>query len=192
MAVIKWIKSGKLPAYETGGGHYRIMRADLIEFIKGTRRPLPRELESDRYRILIVDDEKSIHEAIKLILSDLGVELEIETASDGLEAGFKIGQFLPHLIILDVIMSGADGDSVVKLVRSNEYLKNIKILVFTGYPERGKKLVKLGADSAIDKASKEAEPDSFRKEVCRLLGVKYTKVLTRGLNKNNIKEVQYG
>ena len=39
MAVFKWIKSGKLPVYETGGGHYRIMREDLIKFIKKTGKP---------------------------------------------------------------------------------------------------------------------------------------------------------
>lgn len=43
-AVINWIKSGKLPAYETGGGHYRIMREDLIKFIENTGKPLPEEL----------------------------------------------------------------------------------------------------------------------------------------------------
>jgi len=180
-AIINWIKNGKLPAYETGGGHYRIMRNDLIEFIKDTGRPLPEELSSERkYRILITDDENNIIDSIKLMLEDLGVELEIETAHDGLEAGFKIGHFLPHLVILDAIMPGADGDRVVKLIRGNEALKDIKILVFTGYPGEGQKLLNLGADRSIDKTSKEADPEPFRKEVCKLLGVKYTKVLVGG------------
>jgi excisionase family DNA binding protein len=177
MTVINWIKSGRLPAYETGGGHYRIMRHDLIDFIKDTGKPLPKELESDKYRILIVDDEKNVVESIKLMLDDLGVELVIETAYNGFEAGMKVTQFLPHLVTLDAIMPGFDGDIVVKLIKDNKTLKDTKILVFTGYPGEGNKLLKLGADRAIDKASKEAEPEPFRKEVCRLLGVKHTKVM---------------
>ena len=179
MAVIDWIKSSKLTAYETGGGHYRIMREDLIDFIKGQNRPMPKELQSDKYRILIVDDEKNVVESVKAVLEDLGVDLEIETAYDGFEAGLKVLQFSPHLVILDAIMPGADGDRVVKLIRSNEALKNIKILVFTGYPGEGRKLLKLGADRVIEKSSPEANPDPFRKEVCKLLGVKYIKVLTK-------------
>ncbi|OIO74663.1 MAG: hypothetical protein AUJ85_05035 [Elusimicrobia bacterium CG1_02_37_114] len=179
MAVFKWIKSGKLPVYETGGGHYRIMREDLIKFIKKTGKPLPKELGSDKYRILIADDKKSVIESVKEMLDDLGVNLEIETANGGFEAGMKVIKFHPHIVILDAIMPGCDGDGVVKMIRGNEELKDIKILVFTAYPGEGRKLLKLGADSAINKASKEADPDNFRKEVCKLLGVQYTKVLVK-------------
>jgi excisionase family DNA binding protein len=64
MAVFKWVKTGKLPVYETGGGHYRISRENLKKFIKNTGKPLPKELESNKYRILIVDDEKNVHESV--------------------------------------------------------------------------------------------------------------------------------
>ena len=60
---------------------------------------------------------------------------------------------------------------VVKLIRGNEKLKDIKILAFSGYPEKNRKLLKLGANHAITKASKEAEPEAFKKMVCNLLRV---------------------
>ena len=59
----------------------------------------------------------------------------------------------------------------------NEKLKEIKILAFSGYPAENQKLLKLGANYAITKASKESEPEAFRKEVGRLLGVKDRKLL---------------
>jgi len=43
------------------------------------------------------------------------------------------------------------------LYAENEMLKNIKILVFTGYPEEGKKLIKLGADKIIEKSVEEMD-----------------------------------
>jgi excisionase family DNA binding protein len=177
--VISWINQGKLLAYKTLGGHRRVKKKDLIHFLKHNNIPLDEELKDNKYRILVVDDEKNVVEAVKVMLDDLGVKLEIETANDGIEAGLKLAQFQPHLVILDAIMPGADGDRVVKLIRNNESLKDIKILVFTGYPGEGRKLLKLGADRAIDKGSKEAEPEVFMKEVERLLGVRYTKGLIK-------------
>ena len=95
---------------------------------------------------------------------------------------------MPHLVVLDAIMPGADGSTVVKLIRKDDALKKIKILVFTGYPGKGEKLVKLGADYAIEKAGKEADIDSFRKVVCRLLGVKNTRVIATKPKVNNKRD----
>lgn len=55
-------------------------------------------------QILIVDDEKSVVESVKLMLENMGVDVEIETAFNGIEAGIKLIQFSPHLVILDAIM----------------------------------------------------------------------------------------
>lgn len=171
MAVNNWVRDGKLPVYETGGGHYRIARTDLIKFIKNTGKPLPKELESDNYRVLIVDDEQFIHTLVKKILKGIKAELEVESAFNCFEAGMKVTEFLPHLVILDAKMPKCNGDMIVKLIRGNENLKHIKILVFTGDPDEGQKLVKLGADKVIDKGSEGAKPEGFRKEVGRMLGI---------------------
>ena len=183
--VANWISAGKLTAYETIGGHYRIMREDLLKFIKQRKLPLPDELKtkeqirSGKYRILIADDEKNIIESVKEILGDLGVGIKIETAQNGFEAGMKAMQFLPHLVILDAIMPGADGDVVVKLIKGNKSLDKMKIMVFTGYPAEGRKLLRLGADKVIEKSGPKSDPDSFRKEVRRLLDIKYVKVMAK-------------
>lgn len=178
MAVIKWIKSGKLTSYETPGGHFRVTREDLINFFEQRGHTLPDELkpESKKYRILVVDDEKNVIESVKLILEGLGVETEIETASDGFEAGMKVTRFLPDLVILDALMPGANGHRIIELIRSNDTLKHTRILVFTGYNNEAEKMIKLGADKAIIKAGPEADVYIFRKEVCKLLGVEYVKV----------------
>jgi len=187
ITVIDWIKKGKLPAFMTAGGHYRIMRHDLVNFMKKKERPIPDELKSleDKYRILIVDDEQNVIEAVKLMLEDMGIDLEIETASDGLEAGIKLGIFMPHLVILDASMSENerfnlfDGNVVVKRIKENDKLKNIKILVFTGYPDRGERLLRMGAEKLIVKGSKEADVEVFQKEVCKLLEIKSRKVVPK-------------
>jgi len=187
VTVIDWIKRGRLPAFMTAGGHYRILRHDLVNFMKKKGRPVPAELitQEEKHRILVVDDEANIIDSVKLMLEDMGIDLEIETASDGLEAGIKLGTFMPHLVILDASMSEDarfnlfDGDTVVKRIKENDKLKNIKILVFTGYPDRGERLLRMGADKLIVKATKEADVEAFQKEICKLLEIKSRKVIPK-------------
>jgi excisionase family DNA binding protein len=37
--IVNWINTGKLKAYKTAGGHRRIVRSDLIEFLKRYNMP---------------------------------------------------------------------------------------------------------------------------------------------------------
>lgn len=38
--IINWIKKGKLEAYTTPGGHYRILLSDFVSFLKTYRMPV--------------------------------------------------------------------------------------------------------------------------------------------------------
>jgi excisionase family DNA binding protein len=170
-AISKWVKNGKLPAYETIGGHYRFRKEDVIEFFKIKNLPIPKfETSEETHKVLIIDDENGVRLAIIEMLRDIE-NIEIETAKNGIEAGMKLIQFKPKLLILDALMPGANGDMVCELIRTNEKLKDIKILVFTGHPEEGKKLMDLGAHKLIIKGSNEFNIDMFRREVCKLLGI---------------------
>jgi excisionase family DNA binding protein len=175
--IVNWINSGKLPAYATAGGHYRISRKDLIKFMEKNDILIPNELQSNKYKVLIVDDERNVVESVIEILKDTGINIEIEVAYDGFEAGTKLLEFLPDLVILDAKMPGANGDVVVKKIRESEKLKHIKTLVFTGYPDIGATLLRLGADKMIEKSTHEANVDNLQKEVIRLLDIKYHKVV---------------
>ena len=43
VGVVKWIKSGKLKAYATPGGHYRIEKKDFREFLNNYKMPIHEE-----------------------------------------------------------------------------------------------------------------------------------------------------
>lgn len=73
----------------------------------------------------------------------------------------------------------SDGDIVCKEIKNNKELRNIKILVYTGYPGEGRRLLEMGADKLIEKGSKKDDIDNFQREVCKLLNVKYRKVLSK-------------
>ncbi len=84
-------------------------------------------------RILIVEDETSIVELLLLVLSREGYELD--TCQTGRDAIAKIKEFHPHLILLDVMLPGLDGASIVKIMSEDETLVNIPVIVTSALVE---------------------------------------------------------
>ena len=147
MSMWRWVKSGYIPVSVTPGGHHRINVEDLSAFLRERGMyPLARK-HFPRKRILIVDDDMHIRRALTKSLT--GQNFETESAVDGFEAGFKIMQFKPDLIILDLIMPGIDGFEVCRNVKKNPAMAHIKILAFTGYStlENRERILKAGADA---------------------------------------------
>ncbi|MFH1074868.1 MAG: response regulator [Candidatus Firestonebacteria bacterium] len=185
-----WIKDGELQAYETVGGHYRFEAADILAFAKKNKMPLPADFKNlvptagCKYKVLLVDDEARIIEIMTDILKDLADDLDetigIETAFSAVEAGVKISEFVPDLVILDGRMPGGHGSDVCREIKTNERFKGVKVLAYTAYSDESKKLQKAGADSVIMKAGGGDELNILRREISRFLGVKVLKIKIKG------------
>ena len=154
-AVKKWIVSGKLKAFRTPGGHYRINRDDFLVFLDKYKLDIKTRLFPERRRILIVDDEPAVIEFIRGALDSGGDGYEVETAGDGYEALIKVGDFKPELLILDIRMPNIDGFEVCRRIKGDKSLKDIKILAVTSYGEENiEKILKCGADYCLRKPLK--------------------------------------
>ncbi|MBW1730200.1 MAG: response regulator [Deltaproteobacteria bacterium] len=169
--IINWIESGHIKAYKTVGGHRRIRREDLIEFMKNQGIPIPDEVEMEqKRRVLVVDDDPIIVETIVQALEEDERGYEVISASDGFEAGLQVEHFKPHLIILDIMMPDIKGYEVCKKIKENEETKDTKIIVLSAYldEEKFKKMKEYGADVCF---SKPLPLPQLKEEVARLLGV---------------------
>ena len=169
--VLKWIKSGKLKAFSTPGGHYRISSDDFRQFLQKYEIPIDESFFRAPARgrtVLVVDDEADIREVVRRILATLTVELRVEEASDGYEAGIKVGTLQPDLVIMDVMMPKVDGLSLCRSIRETSGTRHIKVLAITAFPEQDniKKMYDAGADLCL---MKPLQFDHFRLEVLRLL-----------------------
>jgi two-component system, OmpR family, response regulator MprA len=118
--------------------------------------------EDNQPRLLVVDDEQSIVDFIRLGMRYEGYR--VEEASDGV-TGFDAAQRLrPSLVILDVMLPGMDGIEVCRRLRENEATQDIPILMLTAKDEVRDRVTGLdaGADDYLTK------PFSFEELLARV------------------------
>jgi excisionase family DNA binding protein len=169
VAVWKWIKKGKLPAYRLPGGHYRIDRNALLDFASKHNIPVDAELlaGNDR-RILVVDDEPTVIEIVSRALQQLGAHIIMASAADGFEAGLQMATFRPHLLILDLMMPQVNGFQVCRTIRESPALTHAKILILTafGSHENLRRVLDTGANDFMHKP---VDIEQLRAKVVSLL-----------------------
>ena len=161
-SIIRWIKEGKLETALTAGGHRRIPAASLLKLINKLGLPAPKELldsldglngAKPGYKILIVDDEKSVREMLRWIISQEWPDSKVEEASDGFFAGWKTHGFCPDLVILDLMMPGLDGFRFCEFLRNLPGMKHTRMIAISGVQGFGyeEKIMKLGANVFLAK-----------------------------------------
>ena len=80
-------------------------------------------------KILVVDDDISINELIKINLEMAGYE--VFSANDGVKGFALCKQELPDLVILDVMMPKINGYKICRLLKFDTKYKNIPIVMVT-------------------------------------------------------------
>ena len=80
-------------------------------------------------RVLLIEDEPNIIEAISYILTRDG--WTVHTHSDGETAMDKVAQGVPDVIILDVMLPGRSGYDILRDLRSGEATKNVPVMMLT-------------------------------------------------------------
>ncbi|QLH23262.1 response regulator transcription factor [Streptomyces sp. Rer75] len=100
-------------------------------------------------RILVVDDEPSVREAIGRALRFEGYE--VDTAGDGVAALRRIEEEPPDLVLLEVMLPGLDGLAVARRLRASG--RTVPIMMVTGRDSVGDRIVGLdnGADDYLTK-----------------------------------------
>ena len=102
-------------------------------------------------RILVVDDDKQI---VRLLQSYLAQEgFAIFTAHDGEEALHVIRRERPDAVVLDLMLPARNGWELTRLMRADEKLRAIPILMLTARVEDSDKILglELGADDYVTK-----------------------------------------
>ena len=80
-------------------------------------------------RVLVVEDDPGVRRMLELMLAAEGYEAE--SASDGREALHRLDAPPPDLVILDVMMPGADGFTVLRELRTRDGWETVPVVVTT-------------------------------------------------------------
>lgn len=147
--VYRWIKSHRLPAFKTGGGHHRVWEEDLEAFEKSLNLPL-------QSKILVIEDDAALRRLIARLIGSAFHNVELHEAVDGYDGGFKTMELKPALVILDLLLPCINGIRVCKTIRRAQVLKGTKILAITAYKiEKSRRVImRAGADAFLAKPFK--------------------------------------
>lgn len=120
-------------------------------------------------KILIVDDEPNIVMSLEYIFKKENFEVFI--ARDGAEAIDIVENDIPDIIILDIMMPNVDGFQVLKYLKANEHLSEIKVIFLSAKNKVSD--IELGLQLGADKyMSKPFSTKKLVNEVKHLLSTK--------------------
>ena len=102
----------------------------------------------NKIKVLVVDDDLNICEVIRIYMEKEGYK--VLSINNGTEAIKKIREFIPNIVILDIMLPGADGLQVCREIRK---ISNVPIIMLTAKGEVFDKVLglELGADDYIVK-----------------------------------------
>ena len=102
--------------------------ADSMQAIEETEEKEEQERNSDNFSILVVEDNEELKAFLRNILSE---NYTVITASNGEEGLQRAADNLPDLIISDVMMPVMDGLEMVRLIKENNNICHIPIIVLS-------------------------------------------------------------
>jgi DNA-binding response OmpR family regulator len=99
-------------------------------------------------KILVADDDQGILDALKMLLEEVGYE--VNTISDG-ETMRSVKNYYPDLLLLDIWMSGVDGRDICRQLKAQEKTKRIPIIMISANRDTEQIAKDAGADDFISK-----------------------------------------
>jgi two-component system chemotaxis response regulator CheY len=98
------------------------------------------------FNVLIVDDHDQMRAALARAMRETGAS--VREASDGADALAQLRAAPADIVVLDLIMPGMDGHSLIREIRADQKLSTQRVLVVTGEADGVTTAKAAGADAA--------------------------------------------
>ncbi len=134
VTVREWTRKGLLRAVSTAGGHRRFLIEELRTFAAahGIRMESATPAAATGLsRVLLVDDDPVFSTYLRQIILAAKPDLQIESASNGFEAGQLSESFRPQLVVLDIQMPRVDGIELCRQLRASPTTANADLVVMS-------------------------------------------------------------
>lgn len=81
-------------------------------------------------KVLVIDDEPEITDIIDTFLTESGYTVQVE--NDSTRAVAKAQEFLPDVVLLDIMMPGNDGYTICEGFKKDPNLARVPVIFLTG------------------------------------------------------------
>lgn len=130
------VEKGEIEAWKTLGGHRRIALQSINAYLA---KNSPRHSRADvdprsRLRVLLVEDDEATRELYRFQFESWNLPVDCTWMPSALEALMDIASMRPDLLITDLSMPGVDGLEMLKVLKRNQQLADMQIMVISGLP----------------------------------------------------------
>ena len=145
------VDRGELTAWKTPGGHRRISSESVRAWQlqrqgpgalarSAARAALPQPdngtaAKAKPLRILVIEDSVHYQNLIGMLLKQQFPELELHSAHDGIVGLAMVGQLQPEVLIVDILLPGIDGATLITSLRSHVQFAHSRLIVVTSLDE---------------------------------------------------------
>jgi hypothetical protein len=121
-----------LDAWVTEGGHRRIS-LESIHLYQAQQQKLPAltRLIDNRLRVMVVDDDPVTRHLLQDACLKTHKNIDCCAMASGIEALLTLPTFLPHVVILDLLMPEVDGWEWVKRVKEKKGFEQLQIITIS-------------------------------------------------------------
>ena len=143
------VDRGELQAWKTAGGHRRISRASVdawlreraaddvqtasaLEIVSQAPVSSPHHAtQGHRPRILLIEDSVHFQNLVRLLVEHQFPQMELHVANDGISGLMLYGQLRPDVLIIDILLPGIDGATLITALRTRPEFADIALIVIT-------------------------------------------------------------
>ncbi len=134
------VDRGELQAWKTPGGHRRIARDSVERWLATRGGPAasarvpsraPSRVPSRAPRLLLIEDSRHFQTLVSLLVRQQFPQLELHVADDGIAGLALAGHLQPEVMLVDILLPGIDGATLIMGLRSNPLFKGSRLIVVT-------------------------------------------------------------
>lgn len=127
------VDRGDLQGWKTAGGHRRIAADSVSRWLDVQRlggacaglgaAPTP--------RILLIEDSRHFQNLASLLIGQHFPGVSLSVADNGITGLAMVGELQPDVLIIDIILPGIDGHTLINTLRSEARFKDSRLVVLT-------------------------------------------------------------
>lgn len=146
------VDRGELQAWKTPGGHRRIARASVLAWLDSRSNVAQTLAHAEQAagadagngaaarapgppRVLLIEDSRHYQTLVRLIIEQSFPQVALHIADDGIAGLAMAGRLQPQVLLVDILLPGIDGATLVTSLRSHPTFNGSQLIVVTALDE---------------------------------------------------------